>query len=435
MCHTLRDARSSFDQCPSQPWFHIISKETKNKSVPQIQDMISKELGIFQPIINEYREDQLWNNLEGLEIDCKDFSSSVENNNYHTLDLDPKETLPKRRKRSRLSYDEKIEVVKMLRSGWYTKFEICWRWNISMSTINRILRDFDESRPSPFSEKKVLFWKFEESKLLQKLIDNYLISQDKPFTSKSIQSMLRQELKVLIPLHIIRKMLKENNRQSWKRIPSRVSKWSFEILKYQKFLFWVKFSKWLSHLKWILNVDESTFSRNTKVLYSWGIKGVKHPLKNIEFSGSLSIISAISTAGKTYNLIKEGTIKAHDFIEYMKQLVNTIKESWDIKNEEIGLILDNCSVHSAKEALKYMKEAKLNIYFIPPYWPELAPVEKYFSILKQRVLKKTLDLINLNSKQGKDLIKYWTQEMTESDIKPLWTYYFDQVSWILQGGY
>ena len=82
-----------------------------------------------------------------------------------------------------------------------------------------------------------------------------------------------------------------------------------------------------------------------------------------------------------------------------------------------------------------MKEAKLNIYFIPPYWPKLAPVEKYFSILKQRVLKKTLDLTNLNNKQEKDLIKYWTQEMTENDIKLLWKYYFDQVSWILQGSY
>ena len=120
MCQTFRNAHSSFDECPSQPWFHIISKETKNKSVPQIQDMISKELGNFQPIINECREDQLWNNLEGLEIYCKDFSNSVENNNYHTLDPDPKETLPKRRKRSRLSCDEKLEVVKKLRSGWYT---------------------------------------------------------------------------------------------------------------------------------------------------------------------------------------------------------------------------------------------------------------------------------------------------------------------------
>ena len=76
---------------------------------------------------------------------------------------------------------------------------------------------------------------------------------------------------------------------------------------------------------------------------------MKHPLKNIEFFGSLSIILAILTAGKAYNLIKEGTIKTHDFIEYMKQLVYTIKESWDIKNEKIEQILDNCSVYSVKK--------------------------------------------------------------------------------------
>ena len=158
------------------------------------------------------------------------------------------------------------------------------------------------------------------------------------------------------------------------------------------------------------------------------MRGVKQPFKNIQFSGSLSIMSTISIAGLSYNFIKEGTIKAHDFVEYINQMIEIMKSSWDIKNEEIGLILDNCAVHSAKETLKYMKEAKINVYFIPPYCPELAPIEKYLSILKQRVLNKGISSpINLNSSKGKELIKQWTQEMKESDIKSLWNHYFDEI--------
>ena len=53
-----------------------------------------------------------------------------------------------------------------------------------------------------------------------------------------------------------------------------------------------------------------------------------------------------------------------------------------------------------------MKKAKINVYFIPPYYPELAPIEKYFSILKQRVLNKGISSpINLNSSKGKELIE------------------------------
>ena len=136
------------------------------------------------------------------------------------------------------------------------------------------------------------------------------------------------------------------------------------------------------------------------------MRGVKQPFKNIQFSGSLSMMSTISIAGLSYNFIKEGIIKAHDFVEYINKIIEIMKSSWDIKNEEIGLILYNCAVHSAKETLKYMKEAKINVYFIPPYCLELAPIEKYFSILKQRVLNIGISSpMNLNNSKEKELIE------------------------------
>ena len=100
----------------------------------------------------------------------------------------------------------------------------------------------------------------------------------------------------------------------------------------------------------------------------------------------LSIISTISTTREGYNFIKEGIIKVCDFVEYIKQMIETVNKDWDIKIEEIRLILDNCTVHSVKESLKCMKEAKIKVYFIYSYWDELVPIEKYFLILKQRVL-------------------------------------------------
>ena len=118
------------------------------------------------------------------------------------------------------------------------------------------------------------------------------------------------------------------------------------------------------------------------------MRGVKQPFKNIQFSGSLSIMSTISITGLSYNFIKEETIKAQDFVDYINQMIEIMKSSWDIKNEEIGPMLDNFEIHSAKKTLKYKKEAKINVYFILPHYPDFTPIENYFSILKQRVLNK-----------------------------------------------
>ena len=50
-------------------------------------------------------------------------------------------------------------------------------------------------------------------------------------------------------------------------------------------------------------------------------------------------------------------------------------------------MLDNASVHRADIVRKYMKRENLNVAFIPQYSPELAPIEHYFSKLKQEVIE------------------------------------------------
>ena len=45
---------------------------------------------------------------------------------------------------------------------------------------------------------------------------------------------------------------------------------------------------------------------------------------------------------------------------------------------KIGIILDNCAVHSTKATIKAFKDIGVNVYFILPYYPDLAPIEKIF---------------------------------------------------------
>ena len=139
------------------------------------------------------------------------------------------------------------------------------------------------------------------------------------------------------------------------------------------------------------NIDESTFSRNTRIFYSWTQKGDHHPLRNLNFINSVSTISAISTTGKVFNKLLISTLKAPDFIDFLRCMLNEIWKESSLSNNEIGVILDNSPVHWAKAVIDFIKEENINVYFIPPYWPELAPIEKYFSILKRIVCINTED--------------------------------------------
>ena len=134
--------QSNIEKCTSQPWFHIINKETKKKSISEIQEIIDKELGITTSIRDQYEEKQPYNNLRDLEIDKQICSIRVSVKLDDALYLDPIETLLIRQSKSRLSYSEKLEIMKKLRSNLYTKVEIWRRWNINMSTVNRISREF-----------------------------------------------------------------------------------------------------------------------------------------------------------------------------------------------------------------------------------------------------------------------------------------------------
>ena len=168
-------------------------------------------------------------------------------------------------------------------------------------------------------------------------------------------------------------------------------------------------------------------------MYSWGNKGTKQPFKNILFTRSISIMSTISTTGKVFNVIKEGTIRSNDFIEYIRQMVKYMKSNMNIENREIELILDNWAVHSVKATIQALKEIGICIYFIPPYCPELAPIENYFSILKQEVLSKwEATQINLNSSEGKEFIMKWSESLQESIIRSLWDNHLDEIKNIIQ---
>ena len=49
------------------------------------------------------------------------------------------------------------------------------------------------------------------------------------------------------------------------------------------------------------------------------------------------------------------------------------------------MILDNASFHKSAESQKLLEAAGCKILFLPPYSPDLNPIEKYWANMKKKV--------------------------------------------------
>jgi transposase len=92
---------------------------------------------------------------------------------------------------------------------------------------------------------------------------------------------------------------------------------------------------------------------------------------------SLNMISAISAQGKIHFSFLQGNLNSELFIGYLKNLMHDIPGP-------IFLVVDGYPSHKSKETLKFVQstEGQLNLFFLPPYSPELNPDEWVWKNIK-----------------------------------------------------
>lgn len=127
-------------------------------------------------------------------------------------------------------------------------------------------------------------------------------------------------------------------------------------------------------------LDESGINEYLHREYARGFRGKEVPG---EVSGKRfarqSVISALFNGKFFAPMCFEGTCDTSLFNTWLKEML--------IPNLRPGqvLILDNASFHKSAESQKLVENAGCKILFLPPYSPDLNPIEKYWANMKKKV--------------------------------------------------
>ena len=114
---------------------------------------------------------------------------------------------------------------------------------------------------------------------------------------------------------------------------------------------------------------------------TWSPRGRTQILSTTGGRFKVNLISAINAQGKLRFMVTHGRVTVPVFIEFLKRLlVNTASP--------IFLIVDGHPTHKAKVVKRFVEkhDGALELYYLPPYSPELNPDELVWNDLKNKAL-------------------------------------------------
>ena len=129
-------------------------------------------------------------------------------------------------------------------------------------------------------------------------------------------------------------------------------------------------------------IDETWAKTNMTRTHGWGERG--RPLLDKVPDGhwkTLTFIAALRHNGIVAPCVIDGPINGESFAAWVEQFLIP-----ELKPGSI-VVIDNLGSHKGSRVRKLLRAAGIKLFFLPPYSPDLNPIEQVFSKLK-RLLRK-----------------------------------------------
>ena len=165
---------------------------------------------------------------------------------------------------------------------------------------------------------------------------------------------------------------------------------------------------WRPTVRRLVFLDESGTNINMSRSYGRAV-GAARVVDNVPFSKpkNTTIVSTMRLDGSIAYSTYEGGTKRENFIAYLKDTRLPTLKPWDI------VVMDNLRTHHMEEVRTVLAESKILLMYLPPYSPDLNPIEMLWSKVKaflRKVKKRTVEALTAAIEQA-------MQQITPEDCK------------------
>lgn len=132
--------------------------------------------------------------------------------------------------------------------------------------------------------------------------------------------------------------------------------------------------------------DEAGLRSDYHTGTTWSLRGSTPVVRPTGRRFSLNMLSAISPRGEMRFMVHKGTVDNAVFITFLKRLLVGTKGP-------IFLIVDGHPAHKAKAVQRFVASTNgmLELFFLPPYSPQLNPDETVWAHVKRNVSRKLVE--------------------------------------------
>src|SRR5215469_1575500 len=310
------------------------------------------------------------------------------------------------KKARRSTPDEKRAAVRMLQSGANAD-AVAEAFEVSRAIVYRWQQKYKDWGDSALEIKKApgrtpSLTIGQRGKIFALIKDSNPLQMDIDFgelwTRKNVREMIRREFGVELSLVQVGRVLNEIGLSPQKPL-YRSCRQKPELVEEWKKVIYPEIRRRASaEGAEILFGDEASVRTDHHSGTTWAPVGQTPVVRDSGDRKAVKMISAISSKGLLRFQVREGSMNAGSFIEFLKSLLKSVE------SKKIFLIVDGSSIHKAKKVKDFLAndevKDRLEIFILPGYSPELNPDEWVWNNVKNTRLGRVVshDKNDLKSK-------------------------------------
>lgn len=125
-------------------------------------------------------------------------------------------------------------------------------------------------------------------------------------------------------------------------------------------------------------------THNSQAHYGWIKRGVRKNLPTNTGRQRLNICGAVDLLKTKFVFRKEHRLNAASTVDFLKQVEDAYPQL-----DRVHIFCDNAGYYKGDLVKEYLRKSKIELHFLPPYSPNLNPIERVWKFLKDRVIYNT----------------------------------------------